>query len=249
MGWSLGYDKQMNNLIFEKNTPSLNYIVNNWPRTKNILKKYVLSNYKKPNFYRLCKVCLKQLNFHKIKNYEKTLKILSKQCSLNPNYNTYHDQHHFKTVVIISCLLAKLIKLKNKDKILLVIIALTHDMNHQGRRVLKTPYFQEDRSANDLKKVFFKKILNHKEWKRIHKIFQSTYFPVKPEIVIDDLEKIILDADILASLMFGMRTGIKLAKRLKHEIRFEENAEKLFGGFLKLLSNKSLYLDSSKNSC
>ena len=63
------------------------------------------------------------------------------------------------------------------------------------------------------------------------------------------MEKIILDADILASLMFGMNTGIKLAERLKHEIRFEGRSDVLFGGFLKFLSTKDLYLKSSKNSC
>ena len=65
----------------------------------------------------------------------------------------------------------------------------------------------------------------------------------------DHLEKIILDADVLASLMFGMNTGMKFASRLKHEIRFDDKADILFRGFLKLLDSKSLYLDSSKKSC
>ena len=44
--------------------------------------------------------------------------------------------------------------------------------------------------------------------------------------------KIILDADVLASLMFGMKTGMKFASRLKHEIRFDDKADILFRGFL-----------------
>ena len=51
------------------------------------------------------------------------------------------------------------------------------------------------------------------------------------------------------SLMFGMKTGMKFASRLKHEIRFDDKADILFRGFLKLLDSKSLYLDSSKKSC
>ena len=54
---------------------------------------------------------------------------------------------------------------------------------------------------------------------------------------------------ILASLMFGLESGMEFAKRLKHEIRFEDKSDKLFGGFLKLLNGKNLYLKSSKNSC
>ena len=49
--------------------------------------------------------------------------------------------------------------------------------------------------------------------------------------------------------MFGMKAGITLAERLKHEIRFEGRSDALFSGFLKLLSTKNLYLKSSKKSC
>ena len=49
--------------------------------------------------------------------------------------------------------------------------------------------------------------------------------------------------------MFGLESGMEFAKRLKHEIRFEDKSDKLFGGFLKLLNGKNLYLKSSKNSC
>ena len=85
--------------------------------------------------------------------------------------------------------------------------------------------------------------------KRIKKIFESTFFPVKPENVEDDLEKIILDADILSSLMFGPQVGVKLASRLKQEIRYNDDSELLFSNFLKLLGAKCLYLDYSKKSC
>jgi len=239
----------MRNNPIEKNFPSITYIANNWPNTKHHLRKFVMSNSKKPDFFKLCFSCLKELNVHKLNNHKKTLEELVKICSQNVNYNTYHDPHHFKSVIVIACLLAKLINLNQSDRILLVIIALTHDMNHQGRRIIAKPYYQEDRSSSDLEKIWFKRILNLKKWKRIQRIFRSTYFPIKPDNVVDDLEKIILDADVLGSLMFGMESGMKLAGRLKHEIRFKENTKKLFEGFLNLLENKTLYLDSSKKSC
>tara|TARA_Y100000991_G_C21891318_1_gene313889 strand:+ start:25 stop:744 length:720 start_codon:yes stop_codon:yes gene_type:complete len=239
----------MRQYIFEKRYPSLSYIAKNWPRTKNLLKKFVLSNQKKPDFYKICINCLKDLNVFKLKDYNLILKKLSKLSSNNFTYNSYHDQHHFKSVILISCLLAKLSKLKNsEDKILLVIIALTHDLNHQGRRIINLPYYQEDKSFKDLNYIIYKKITN-KRYNRIKRIFKSTFFPVKPLSVKDDLEKIILDADVLGSLMFGMSTGIKFAGRLKHEIRFDNKTDILFRGFLKLLDSKSLYLDSSKKSC
>ena len=239
----------MKHFPFEKNYPSLSYIVNNWPRTKPILKKYILSKQKKPDFYRLCLNFLNDLNIKKIGNFKQVLKKLSKRCSFNFQYNTYHDQHHFKTVLIISCLLAKLVNLNRNDRLLVVLIALTHDLKHQGRRIIKEPYYQEDKSALEFHRIIFKNILNHKQWKRINKVFRNTFFPIKPENVEDNLEKIILDADILPSLMFGPQVGVKLASRLKQEIRYNDDSELLFSNFLKLLGGKCLYLDYSKKSC
>ena len=240
----------MRNYPFEKKFPSISYIANNWPRSKYILKKFILSKHKLPDLYNLCLNCLNDLNVHKIERMKPILKKLSILCSKNVTYNTYHDSHHFKSVIIISCLLAKLSNLKNnEDKLLLVIIALTHDLGHSGRRIQNKSFYQEERSFTELSRVLFKVKLNFKKNQRIKKIFRSTYFPIKPEKVDDHIEKIILDADILASLMFGLNVGVEFASRLKHELRFEGGSRQLFSGFLKFLDNKSLYLDSSKKSC
>jgi hypothetical protein len=240
----------MRNYPFEKNFPSISYIANNWPRTKDVLKKFILSNHKLPDLYNLCLNCLSDLNVHKIDKMKPILKKLSTLCSKNVTYNTYHDSHHFKSVIIIACLLAKLSNLKNyEDKFLLIIIALTHDLGHLGRRIQNRSFYQEEKSFSELSRNLFRAKPNFKKNQRIKKIFRSTYFPIKPEKVDDHVQKIILDADILASLMFGLDVGVEFASRLKHELRFEGGSKQLFSGFLKFLDNKSLYLDSSKKSC
>ena len=240
----------MRNYPFEKNFPSISYIANNWPRSKNVLKKFILSNHKQPDLYNLCLNCLNDLNVHKIEKIKPVLKKLSILCSKNVTYNTYHDPHHFKSVIIIACLLAKLSNLKNsEDRLLLIIIALTHDLGHLGRRIQSRSFYQEEKSFSDLSRILFKVKPIFKKNQRIKKIFRSTYFPIKPEKVEDHVEKIILDADILSSLMFGLDVGVQFASRLKHELRFKGGTKELFSGFLKFLNNKSLYLDSSKKSC
>ena len=240
----------MRNYTFEKNFPSISYIANNWPRTKDVLKKFILSNHKLPDLYNLCLNCLNDLHVHKIDKMKPILKKLSALCSKNVTYNTYHDSHHFKSVIIIACLLAKLSNLKNnEDKFLLIIIALTHDLGHLGRRIQNQSFYQEEKSFSELSRNLFRAKPNFKKNQRIKKIFRSTYFPIKPEKVDDHVQKIILDADILASLMFGLDVGVEFASRLKHELRFEGGSKQLFSGFLKFLDNKSLYLDSSKKSC
>ena len=59
----------MRNFPFEKNFPSISYIANNWPRSKTVLKKFILSNQKKPNLYNICINCLNDLNVQKLKEF------------------------------------------------------------------------------------------------------------------------------------------------------------------------------------
>ena len=166
----------MRNYPFEKNFPSISYIANNWPRTKNVLKKFILSNHKLPDLYNLCLNCLNDLNVHKIDKMKPVLKKLSFLCSKNVTYNTYHDSHHFKSVIIIACLLAKLSNLKNnEDKLLLVIIALTHDLGHLGRRVQNISFFQEEKSFKELSRILFKVKPNFNKNQRIKKICPENF--------------------------------------------------------------------------
>ena len=58
----------MKNYPFEKNYPSLSYIVNNWPKTKPLLKRFVLSNHKKPEFYKMSINLLNDMNIKKMGN-------------------------------------------------------------------------------------------------------------------------------------------------------------------------------------
>ena len=45
----------------EKNMPSINYIINNWPRSKFILKKFILSKHSAPDLFNICKLSLREL--------------------------------------------------------------------------------------------------------------------------------------------------------------------------------------------
>ena len=45
----------------EKNMPSINYIINNWPRSKSILKKFILSKHSAPDLFNICKLSLREL--------------------------------------------------------------------------------------------------------------------------------------------------------------------------------------------
>lgn len=230
-------------------TPSLKYIAIRWPLSKHILKKYVISNYSKPDLFKLCTSCLKDLNYRVNHPLLRSLKDLSLMGNSNPTYNFYHDSHHFKSVVIISSIFAKILKLRGFDILLLIIIALTHDLNHCGRRNLNKPYHQELASIKGLKYKIFKYFLNYNKWKRIERIILNTYFLKGQVTSADIVEKIILDVDILVSMMFGREWGILLTRRLKHEQKLEANSEVLFKDFLNLANKRGLHLDVSKIAC
>ena len=233
----------------EKNMPSINYIINNWPRSKPILKKFVLSRYLPPDLLKICQSCMKELKVFREKKINLILSRVSKICLINKTYNTYHNSHHFKAVMVIACIIAKNTKLSYREKVLLILISLCHDIEHQGRRIISKPYYQEELSYHIFRRLFYKFFLKKTEHERISRIFRNTYFPNKPKKVSDKLEKIILDADILSSLMFDVATGLNFAKRLKHELKMTSTSEELFKLFLKSLDNGTLFMDRSKNLC
>lgn len=235
--------------IFNKFTPSLKYITLRWPLSKNIVKKYVMSNYAKPDLLKLCSCCLKDLNFRLKLPLVYSLKKLTKVANINTTYNFYHDCHHFKSVVLISSIFAKILNLKNHDKLFVVLIALIHDLNHKGRRNLKKPFYQEKQTLKVLNGKIFRYFLNFKKWNRVQRIVLNTYFLKTPKTRDDLVEKIILDVDILVSIMFGIESGHILSKRLKHEQKSFESSILILRNFLNLVETRGLYLDISREAC
>ena len=59
-------------------------------------------------------------------------------------------------------MIAKNINLSDKEKILLILIALCHDIDHQGRRIISKPYYQEELSYQIFKRLFHKLFLKEK---------------------------------------------------------------------------------------
>ena len=117
----------------------------------------------------------------------------------------------------LSSIFANILNLKNNEKIFLILLALTHDMNHQGRRILSTPYYQELKTLKKLKPHVFKHFINHKMWIRFKRILLNTYFPKNVNSTDDIVEKILLDVDIICSMMFGHISGLILSKRLRNK--------------------------------
>ena len=236
-------------ITFDKFTPSLKYIALRWPLSKYIVKKYVMSNFAKPDLLKLCTCCLKDLNFRLKLPLVYSLKKLTTVANINPTYNFYHDCHHLKSVILVSSIFAKILNLKSHDKFFVVFIALIHDFNHKGRRTLRKPFYQEKQTINALNGKVFKHFLNFNKWNRVQRIILNTYFPKIPKTRDDLVEKIILDVDILVSIMFGIESGQILSKRLKHEQKSVESSNIILKNFLNLVEKRGLHLAISREAC
>lgn len=228
----------MSEKIFEKNLPSINYISKRWPKSKVYLKNYFFKNYKKPDFFKLTNLCFETLKLAKRTHDQILLRNLSYKCSTNFNNNKFHNSHHSKAVLLISTILAIKSKINKSDAFLVIIISLAHDMGHLGKRILKKPYYQEKKTLVNLEKILFKYILNGKKWKRIKRIILNTYFNYLPDITNDRVEKIILNADVGSSLIFGRKIGLLMASKLKLEINYNGNSSKLYEEFLTLCKER-----------
>lgn len=228
----------MSNTLFEKNIPSINYISSRWPNSKIYLGKYFFKNFNRPDFFKLTTLCLKALKFPTRRNHKILLRNLSNKCNTNFNNNKYHNFHHFKAVLLISTILAVKSKIDKNDAFLIVIISLTHDMGHLGKRILKKPYFQEKKTIIDLEKILFKYLLNGEKWRRIKRIILNTFFKNLPNYPKDRVEKIILTADVASSIIFGKKNGLLMASKLKLEINYNGHSSKLYEDFVTLCKQR-----------
>ena len=230
----------MKQYLFDKNAPSLNYISLKWPTSKYLVSKYIFSEHKKPDLLKLSLLSLKFLRVKYNKSFLKIFYKLSKQCNLNVYNNKYHNSHHSKAVLIVAVIFAKKLKLTGYDAFLVVLISLVHDMGHQGKRVLKKPYYQERKTINALNKVLFKVLLNNNKWKRIERILLNTYFSIKPKNSSDIVEKITLNADISSSVFFGFSKGLSQSRKLKFEMDHNDKSEVLYENFLEVLKSRDV---------
>ena len=226
--------------IFEKNVPSLSYMKIRWPKSIFVIRKYLTCVKKTPNFERICYCFLRDLQYKNIQLFRGILKTLSKKCSMNFTSNKYHDQHHFKSVLLISYILTKKKKINDFEKILLLILSLAHDMDHQGKRIIKKHYYQEEKTLKALQFILFKKLLSFKKWQRIKKIILNTFFLIKPADSMDLIEKIILSSDVASGILFGCDSGLKMASKLKHESNLSTSSIQLYKEFLKKLDERNL---------
>ena len=66
----------------------------------------------------------------------------------------------------------------------------------------------------------------------------NTYFPIIPKTNNDMVEKIILNADVASSILFGERNGLILTKRLKNEADLKEKSIALYSKFLEKIKQR-----------
>ena len=142
----------------------------------------------------------------------------------NSGTNSYHHHGHFAHVIMAAGVLAAMAGVRGPDRALLVLAALVHDLDHQGRRGSRRLYWQEDlvgphympRPAGAKRRckargAAWKYDPRHRVNRR-----PGTLLIIRS----DRLARLLTDADIFASVMYdrGMSVGMTAALKLEQRL-------------------------------
>lgn len=162
----------------------------------------------------------------------------------NSGTNSYHHHGHFAHVVMAAGVLAAMAGVRGPDRALLVLAALVHDLDHQGRRGSRRLYWQEDRSARITCRVLLGRNGDARHAVRLGNMIRATALTAdRARLLIirsDRLARLLTDADIFASVMYDRGISIGMTAALKLEQRLAGTPEMLNAAFARTISRDGL---------
>ena len=136
--------------------------------------------------------------------------------------NHYHHAGHFAHVVIASGLLAYATGLTARERALLVLAALVHDLDHCGRYAPRKLFAQETASARRAMRIVLGSGGDARLSLRLLWLLKATALTFhddrKAILTGDRLARLLADADLFSSLFFSREKAIQLTRRLNLEM-------------------------------
>ena len=179
------------------------------------------------------------------------LRRLMRIAACNASGNIYHQAGHFAHVVMAAGLLATAAGLNRKERRLLVLAGLVHDLDHQGRRAASRLHHQERMSANRAARVIVGRGGDARLSRRLHTLLRATALPADGDRAIilksDRLARLLTDADIFASVVYPRHRSIAMTLALKLEQRFPTSTARLHHQFAELISASGLQSDLARS--
>ena len=159
--------------------------------------------------------------------------------------NRYHHAGHFAHVVMAAGLLAASAGLYGRDRDLLAVAALIHDLNHLGRRSSKRLFHQERQSAAAARRIIVGAGADARLAARLERLLMATALTddaLRMAILASDpLARLLADADIFASVSYRRDIALGLTRHLKLEQRIPGKAEDLLRHFADRIGKAGLH--------
>ena len=172
------------------------------------------------------------------------LRRLAQAAVRNSGTNSYHHRGHFAHVIMAAGLLAARARLRGQDRALLVLAALVHDLDHQGRRGIRQLYGQEDWSARLTGRVLIGRHGDARLAVRLRRMIRATALTGDRDRLLtletDRLARLLTDADIFASVMYERRISVRMTAGLKLEQRLSGTAQDLNAAFATFIGKDGL---------
>lgn len=173
--------------------------------------------------------------------------ILIKAVSKNMHSNGYHHPWHTMTVMMMAGLLGTHAELSQDEMSRLMIYALVHDLDHRGKFSPHQHYAEEDRSAKIANNRLFGQLSGLGQAQMaLHEALHATAFGSDEACPDDDVVKILVDADIFASVIFPYQAALALTKGLKLEQRHQAPSAEILDKFLLVVAAKGFQHEATK---
>ena len=176
-------------------------------------------------------------------------RLLSVAAQRRPT-NHYHHAGHFAHVIIAAGLLAYAGALTARERSLLVLAALVHDLDHCGRYASQKMFVQEQASARRVSRIIIGAGGDARLSLRLVLLLKATaltdHKDRKTILNSDRIARLLADADLFSSLFFSRQRAIRLTRALKLERMSKGSASEQYDAFVTATMRTGPHSDAAR---
>lgn len=227
-------------------------ILANWPRSLCQLEGLAFARqYSAENLLELCHwaglSAPRTLRQHGI-SY-RAIQRLAVWAAADRHNAAYHQSGHIAHVIVAAGLLAAADGLSQADRDIVIVAALVHDLDHMGRHRPRQPFHMELWSAQIAVAHLSRYGSDARVGVRLTDLLAATSFTADPMrdgiLAADPLAAYLVDADLFASLFYGVTHARKLSALIKFEDRDPAPISQILKRFVTIASVHGFHTDAA----
>lgn len=164
--------------------------------------------------------------------------------------NHYHHAGHFAHVIVAAGLLAYVEALTARERSLLVLAALVHDLDHCGRYASQKVFVQERASARRTCRIIIGAGGDARLSLRIMLLLKATALTDHEDrqtiLHSDRIARLLADADLFSSLFFSRERAVRLTRALKLERISKGSASAQYDAFFAAAMQTGLQSEAAR---